>query len=49
MWTHEDRSRYRTDVSGPDAEAVGAMVAADFPDVLRALKDLAERPDGAGR
>ena len=35
---------YRTEVSGPDAAAFGAMVTADFPDVLAGLKRLAERP-----
>jgi Polyketide cyclase / dehydrase and lipid transport len=33
---------YSTTVTGPDAEAIGKFVAADFPDVLRSLVKLAE-------
>jgi hypothetical protein len=34
---------YRTQVDGPDAARFGAFVTGDFPDVLAALKQLAER------
>lgn len=34
---------YRTEITGPDAAAFGPMVTSDFPDVLAALKRLAER------
>ena len=43
LTSNRTRVSYRTEVFGPDAEAVGPMVTADFPDVLRALKDHAER------
>lgn len=33
---------YSTEITGPHAQAFGPMVTADFPDVLRALKALAE-------
>ena len=33
---------YRTEIHGPEAGEVGAMVTADFPQVLAALKRLAE-------
>jgi len=36
------RIAYATEITGPDAAEVGAMVTADFPDVLAALKNLAE-------
>ncbi len=35
---------YSTEITGPSAEEVGSMVTADFPDVLAALKRLAEQP-----
>jgi hypothetical protein len=35
---------YTTEVTGPDADEIGPIVTADFPDVLAALKDRAERP-----
>jgi hypothetical protein len=38
------RVTYRTEVTGPDADAFGAMVTADFPQVLAGLKRAAERP-----
>lgn len=34
---------YRTEITGPDAAAIGQMVTMDFPDVLAALKQRAER------
>lgn len=34
---------YATAVTGPDAQQVGSMVCADFPQVLAALKRLAEQ------
>ena len=33
---------YRTEITGPEAEAFGPMVTSDFPAVLAALKRLAE-------
>ena len=33
---------YSTQVTGPDAEAIGGMATSDFPDVLLALKTRAE-------
>ncbi|MEZ5642943.1 MAG: SRPBCC family protein [Burkholderiaceae bacterium] len=36
------RVTYRTEVEGPGAAEIGAGVSADFPDVLAALKRLAE-------
>lgn len=33
---------YSTEITGPHAQTFGPMVTADFPDVLRALKALAE-------
>ena len=38
------RILYSTEITGPAAEEVGPMVTADFPDVLAALKRLAEQP-----
>ena len=37
------RVTYAIQVDGPDAEMLGPMVTADFPDVLAALKALAEQ------
>ncbi len=34
---------YSTQITGPDAGEIGPMVTADFPDVLAALKNLAEQ------
>jgi hypothetical protein len=34
---------YSTEIIGPNAEEFGAMVTSDFPDVLKALKALAEK------
>ncbi|PFH11407.1 polyketide cyclase/dehydrase/lipid transport protein [Collimonas sp. PA-H2] len=34
---------YNTEISGPDADEIGPMVTNDFPDVLAALKKLAEQ------
>ena len=34
---------YSTEISGPDAVEIGPMVTGDFPDVLAALKKLAEQ------
>jgi hypothetical protein len=34
---------YSTEISGPDAAEIGPMVTNDFPDVLAALKKLAEQ------
>jgi hypothetical protein len=34
---------YRTEITGPRAEEFGPMVTSDFPDVLAALKNLAEQ------
>jgi len=34
---------YRTEITGPGAEEFGAMVTSDFPNVLAALKNLAEQ------
>lgn len=36
------RVTYRTEIEGPAAAEIGAMVTADFPEVLAALKQLAE-------
>ena len=33
---------YSTEITGPDASAFGPMVTGDFPDVLKALKAVAE-------
>ena len=33
---------YSTEISGPEAAMIGPMVTSDFPDVLAALKRLAE-------
>ena len=41
------RVRYTIRVEGPEAATLGPVVSADFPEVLAALKALAERP-GAG-
>ncbi|WKE66894.1 SRPBCC family protein [Gallaecimonas kandeliae] len=38
------RVTYSTEVTGPDADDIGPMVTADFPEVLAALKALAEAP-----
>lgn len=35
---------FSTEISGPDAVQVGAMVTGDFPQVLASLKVLAEQP-----
>ena len=37
------RVTYSIQVDGPDADTLGPMVTADFPDVLAALKALAEQ------
>jgi len=37
------RVTYAIQVDGPDAETLGPLVTADFPDVLAALKALAEQ------
>jgi hypothetical protein len=37
------RITYGTRITGPGAEAFGPMVTSDFPEVLAALKALAER------
>ena len=37
------RIRYTIRVEGPDAQTLGPVVSADFPEVLAALKALAER------
>ena len=37
------RVTYAIQVDGPDADTLGPMVTADFPDVLAALKALAEQ------
>jgi hypothetical protein len=37
------RVTYTTEVTGPDAAEIGAMVTGDFPDVLRGLKSIVER------
>ena len=34
---------YRTEITGPGAEEFGPVVTSDFPDVLAALKNLAEQ------
>jgi hypothetical protein len=52
MWAHEaiietsaGPTRVdRTEVTGPEAGELGPLVTADFPAVLAALKELAERP-----
>ncbi|WP_156507015.1 SRPBCC family protein [Paenirhodobacter sp. MME-103] len=36
------RSVYRTEITGPAASEFGPMMTSDFPDVLAALKQLAE-------
>ena len=36
---------YGTEITGPGAETFGPMVTSDFPDVLAALKRLAEQPE----
>lgn len=43
-----DRAKvsYSTQITGPAAEAFGPMVTADFPEVLSALKRLAEQTAG---
>jgi hypothetical protein len=38
------RIAYRTEITGPEAGELGPLVTADFPAVLAALKELAERP-----
>lgn len=38
------RVTYSTEITGPAAAELGPLVTADFGDVLRALKRLAERP-----
>ena len=37
------RVTYATEVTGPDAAEIGAMVTGDFPDVLGGLKGIVER------
>ncbi|WP_266170069.1 SRPBCC family protein [Dyella subtropica] len=37
------RVTYSTEITGPAADMFGPMVTADFPDVLNALKQLAEQ------
>ncbi len=39
----QSRVVYSTRITGPDAEEIGPMVTGDFGDVLRALKEMAER------
>jgi uncharacterized protein YndB with AHSA1/START domain len=39
------RITYSTEISGPAAKEFGSMVTGDFPDVLKALKNLAEEPE----
>ena len=39
------RITYKTEISGPHAAAFGPMVTGDFPQVLRALKKLAEKSE----
>ncbi len=39
------RITYGTQITGPGAEAFGPMVTSDFPEVLAALKALAEQPE----
>jgi len=34
---------YRTEITGPGAEEFGPIVTSDFPNVLAALKNLAEQ------
>ena len=41
------RVTYAIKVEGPDAETLGPLVTADFPEVLAALKALAEHPEHA--
>jgi hypothetical protein len=36
---------YSTEITGPDAEEFGPMVTGDFPDVLKSLKELAEKSE----
>ena len=36
------RVSYSTEITGPDAAEFGPMVVGDFPDVLAALKQIAE-------
>ncbi|MGC4028993.1 MAG: SRPBCC family protein [Steroidobacteraceae bacterium] len=43
------RVTYRIEVSGPDAEEVGRMASADFGDVLKSLKQMAEDAASATR
>lgn len=40
------RIEYRTEATGPDADRIGTMASADFPQVLEALRNLAERSGG---
>ncbi|WP_341678666.1 SRPBCC family protein [Niveibacterium sp. SC-1] len=42
---HRCQVTYATEIEGPDAEAFGPPVTGDFPDVLAALKQLAESDD----
>jgi len=39
------RITYSTEITGSAAEEFGPMVTGDFPDVLQALKNLAEEPE----
>ncbi len=39
---HRTRVTYRAEVTGPEETELGPMVTADFPDVLNALRRLAE-------
>lgn len=39
----QTRISFATEISGPGADEFGPMVTSDFPDVLAALKKLAER------
>ena len=45
----QTRITYATEITGPDAEAIGPMVTGDFPEVLAALKALAEAAAQAPR
>ena len=45
VWLSEGRTKiiYGTEITGPGAEEFGQMVTSDFPEVLAALKRLAEK------
>ena len=42
LTTGDTRITYKTEISGPNASEFGPMVTGDFPQVLSALKKLAE-------